>query len=110
MLMLTLLTKMRTKADSPELAIVARELALRLADLSFPPDAEHTPGAGHILADRLSRVFSPDGKGALTPDLHPALLTALAVTAPERDETFYKVTPHDLRARLRQDSSEKARR
>ena len=43
---LTLLTKMRTSSST--LAIVARELALRLVNLSFPPDAEHTPGAGHV--------------------------------------------------------------
>ncbi len=34
---LTLVTKM--SPPGPELAIIARELALRLIDLSFPPDA-----------------------------------------------------------------------
>ena len=52
---LTLLLKMRPA--NATIAIVARELALRLADLSFPPDAMHTPGVAHVLADRLSRVF-----------------------------------------------------
>ena len=46
---LTLLTKMRPPI--PTIAIVARELAMRLVDMSFPPDAEHTPGLGHVLAD-----------------------------------------------------------
>ena len=36
------------------IAIMARELALRLTELSFPPDAVHTPGVAHGLADRLS--------------------------------------------------------
>ena len=38
-----------------KLAIAARELALRLVDLSFPPVAEHTPGLSHVCADMLSR-------------------------------------------------------
>ena len=42
---LTMLLKMRPA--SPELAIVARELALRLVELLFPPDAIHTPGVAH---------------------------------------------------------------
>ena len=37
---LTLLLKMRP--SSPSMAIVSRELALRLVELSFPPDAVHT--------------------------------------------------------------------
>ena len=56
---LTLVTKMRP--PSKELAITARELTLRLAELSFPPDAQHTPGVGHIFADSLSRVYAPTG-------------------------------------------------
>ena len=34
-------------------AIIARELALRLVELSFPPDAVHTPGIAHVAADEL---------------------------------------------------------
>lgn len=71
---LTLVTKVRPQ--SPELAIIAREMALRLVELSSPPDAQHTPGVCLIFADKLSRVFSPTGKGVLTPDLHPAMATA----------------------------------
>ena len=82
---------MRTKRDSPELAIVARGLALLLVDFSFPPDAEHTPGVGHAFADKLSRVFSNGGKGVLTPVLHPAMSTAHVVTAPACDKSFYKL-------------------
>ena len=87
---LTLLTKMRP--PSPELAIIARELALRLAELSFPPDAQHSHGVGHIFADKLSRVFSPTGKGMLTPDLHPAMATAQVAEAPERGSSFYRLS------------------
>ena len=86
---LTLLTKLRTKKDSPGLAVIARELALRLVDLSFPPDADHVAGASHVFADALSRVFAPTGKGILTPDLHPAMAHAKVAIAPVRDDTFY---------------------
>jgi hypothetical protein len=43
-----------------------RELALRLVDLSFPPDAEQVSGAGHVFADALSRVYAPTGAGMMT--------------------------------------------
>ena len=86
---LTLVTKM--PPPSPTLAIIARELSLRLVELSFPPDAQHTRGVGHIFADKLSRVFSPTGKGVLTPDLHPAMATVQVAEAPVRDATFYRL-------------------
>ena len=89
---LTMLTKLRTKPGSPALAVIARELALRLVDLSFPPDAEHVAGAGHVSADALSRVYDPrKGKGYLTSDLHPAMRRAKEATAPTRDATFYRL-------------------
>ena len=71
--------------------MIARELALRLVDLSFPPDAEHVAGAGHVFADLLSRVWAPTGKGVLTPDLHPAMIHSTEATAPVRDDTFYRL-------------------
>ena len=61
---LTLLTKMRPSAAHDEqgnrvpnttMAVVARELAMRLVHMSFPPDAIHTPGVGHIL-----QIASPE--------------------------------------------------
>ena len=83
---LTLVTKMRP--PSPELAVIARELALRLVELSFPPDAQHTPCVGHIFADMLSRVYSPTGAGVLTLDLHLVMKTAKLAVAPARDASF----------------------
>ena len=80
---------------SSKLAIVARELALRLVDLSFPPDAEHTPGMSHVFADLLSRVAAPAAnKGLddiLLPDAHPAMATATQVDTPTRDSSWYLV-------------------
>jgi hypothetical protein len=69
----------------------SRELASRLVDLSFPPDAEQVSGAGHVFADALSRVYAPTGAGMMTPDLHPAMEGATEATAPKRDSTFYRL-------------------
>ena len=88
---LTVLTKMRTKKDSPEIAMIARELALHLVELSFPPDAEHVSGIGHVFADKLSRVYAPTGMGTITADLHPAMEHARAAVAPVRGPSFYQI-------------------
>ncbi len=85
---LTLLIKMRP--SSPALAIVARELALRLVEMSFPPDAVHTPGVSHVIADRLSRVFSPAGDGVVSSSIHPSLASAVLTPVPLRDRSWYR--------------------
>ena len=96
---LTLLTKMRpppardddgNRIPNATLAVVARELALRLVNLAFPPDAVHTPGVGHIIADRLSRTHAPDAPDCEPRHLHPALLHAKMDTAPTRSATWYR--------------------
>ena len=65
---LTLLITMRP--HSPEVAIIARGLALRLVDLSFPPGAMHTPGLSHVVADRLKRIYAPGGTGLIDNNQH----------------------------------------
>ena len=70
---LTLLIKMHP--TSPTMATIARELALRTVELSFPPEAIHTPGVAHVIADKLSRVPAPGGSGQCK-DIHPALAMA----------------------------------
>ena len=91
---LTLLTKMRPppardddghRVPNATMAVVARELAMRLVNMSFPPDAEHTPGIGHSIADRLSLVHAPTGTGIVSTDLHPALVTVQETIAPVRE-------------------------
>ena len=89
---LTLMLKMRPKGAG--MATVARELALRLARLSFPPDAIHTPGIAHIAADRLSRVFSPEGTGRASADLHHSLRNAVETIAPVHDDSYYVAGIH----------------
>ena len=85
---ITMLIKMRP--SSPKIATVARELALRLVELSFPPDAVHTPGLAHVIADKLSRIYAPGGSGSPSADLHPALAHAELTPAPERNSKWYK--------------------
>jgi hypothetical protein len=84
---LTALVKMRPKTAAH--GIIVRELAMRLAELSFPPDAHHTPGIAHVIADTLSRVFSPEGGGVVDNTLHPALADATLSTPPERTAEWY---------------------
>ena len=81
---LTLLIKMRPA--SPAIAIFARELALRLVELSVPPDAVHTLGIAHVIADKLSRMHAPGG----SKELHPALRDATQTKVPERDAVWYR--------------------
>ena len=91
-----LMQVVKLRPATPEHAIIARELGLILVDLSFPPDAEHTPGVAHVLADRLSRVHAPETNGGppiagTIPDsLHPAIANATRDQAPVRDASWYQ--------------------
>ncbi len=87
---LTLLLKVRPSI--PSLAIVARELALRLVELSFIPDAVHTPGVVHVIADRLSCIFAPGGSGMASFSLHPSLKDAVLTPVPVRDRCWHRDT------------------
>ena len=85
---LTLLVKMRP--GSPQIAIIARELALKLVEFSFPPDAMHTPGVAHVLADELSRIHGPGGSGDVSQYRHWALSDAKLAAVPPRPPAWYK--------------------
>ena len=89
---LTLLIKMRP-ANS-QIAIVARELALRTIELSFPPDAIHTPGIAHVVADRLSRIHAPGGTGNCS-DVHPALAGATETQTPSRTTGWHRALHYE---------------
>ena len=86
---LTLLVKLRPPTSNPAMGVIARELALHLAQLSFQPEATHTPGLAHVVADVLSRVHSPTSTGTVNSDLHPALADAKYCEVPSRDEQWY---------------------
>ena len=87
---LTLLIKMRPDKDSPAMGMIARELALRLAELSFPPEVIHTPGVAHVIADKLSRVHAPGGTGVVDNSIHFTLEHAQLSAPPARDAKWYK--------------------
>jgi len=85
---LTLLLKFRP--SGPEMAIIARELALRLAVLSFPPDAIHVPGVSHKAADSLSRVFAPGASNCADETTLPSLVSAVKAEPPARIDGWYR--------------------
>ena len=90
---LTLLIKLRPSSTAQ--AIIARELALHLIEVSFPPEAVHTPGVSHVIADRLSRVFAPGGSQVVNASLHPALVTAVRTDVPDRPRQWYRTLTTD---------------
>ena len=67
---------------------------MHLIELSFPPEAVHTPGISHVIADHLSRVIAPGGSQDAGAKLHPALRHAVRTTVPVRPRKWYrKLTP-----------------
>ena len=85
---LTLLIKLRPSSTAQ--AIVARELALHLIEVSFPPEAVHTPGMSHVIADQLSRINAPGGSKDAKLTLHPALASAVRTQVPDRPRHWYR--------------------
>ena len=74
---LSMITRMQPHSYS--LGVVARELALDIADAVYEPQlASHVPGVANIAADCLSRKFQPDKKFVLpevladSTEVHPA--------------------------------------
>ena len=61
-----------------------------IIELSFPPDAVHTPGIAHVVADELSRIYAPKGSGIMSKSIHPALEHAIETAAPKRKEDWYR--------------------
>ncbi len=52
---------MRPDTKTKSLGVIARELALDMADAAYSPDVcEHVPGIANVGADVLSRKFQPD--------------------------------------------------
>ena len=84
---LTLLIKLRPSSAAQ--AIVARELAIHLIEVSFPPEAVHTPGMSHVIADQLSRLSAPGGSQDVKL-LHPSLAGAVRTEVPARPRHWYR--------------------
>ena len=66
----TLTMVLHFKGSSPALSMIARELALEVAEAAYRPLlAEHIPGAANVSADALSRLHAPGGLYKLPDEL-----------------------------------------
>ncbi len=67
----TMLTRvLHFEGSSPALSLIARELALEVAEAAYRPLlAEHIPGAANVAADALSRLHAPGGHYKLPGEL-----------------------------------------
>ena len=77
-------SKLRPKGRT--MAIIAREVALLTARLSYPPRVHHTPGVAHVLADGLSRALTDDDEIFK----HPALQNAVRQRCSVRNRRWYR--------------------
>jgi len=85
---ITMLTVLRDfKGSSPNINVIAREVALLVAAACYKPVlAEHVPGVANVLADVLSRKFQ-DGKCWRLPS---GLQQAFEVLPPARPRCWYR--------------------
>ena len=82
---LALVAKMQP--HSPQMGIIAREVALDIAVASYAPDiVEHLPGVANTISDSLSRLHNPD-KLYNVPD---CLREVVQESVPTRGENWYK--------------------
>ena len=89
--MLTLVTKMRPPTASLGLGIIAREMALDVADMVYTPDiAAHIPGIANLSADVLSRKF--ETKGWRLPAMFEGVPEAIP---PRRDANYFRTLIND---------------
>ena len=88
--MLTRLLKMRPKPGVEGLTLLAKEMALDIADTVYVPGvAEHVPGVANVGPDVLSRRFAPRTPGTAW-ELPARLAGTDGCTAPLRDESYYR--------------------
>ena len=86
--MVTLALMSKLASTSPLLNAIGAELALDLELLDIDSTfGQHTPGKLLILADALSRLFSPDGDAQIPADL----ATAKRRQPKVRDDSFFRV-------------------
>jgi hypothetical protein len=86
--MLSLLVRLRPPTDSPGLGLIARELALDIAESVYAPDvSEHLPGIANMVADALSRKFEVGPGNWKLPQF---LLNTPEILVPSRDINYYR--------------------
>ena len=84
---LAMTCKMQPHSDS--LGVVAREMALDIADAIYDPQlASHVPGVANVAADTLSRRFQPGYAFSLP----PILVRATEVHPPARTANWWRST------------------
>ena len=79
----------KMQPHSPSLGVVAREVALDVADAVYDPQvATHVPGVANVCADELSRRYQPDRRFVL-----PALLCSCKEVKPvDRSPTWWRAS------------------
>ena len=84
--MLTIVLHMRPASSSPGLGLLARELALDMAEGCYQPEvqAQHVAGRSNVIADALSRDFD---KQLVLP---PLLEKVARTTVPQRGRSWYR--------------------
>eukprot|EP00435_Cladocopium_sp_Y103_P038136 s490_g10.t1 len=86
---LSLLTKLKVKASSFGLGVIARELALEFGTCSYRPRyLQHIPGLSNDWADALSRLSQPNATRKPLPD---EIRNCRWDIAPSRTEAYYRV-------------------
>ncbi len=80
----------KMQPHSVQLGLLARELALDIADGAFAPEiVAHLPGIANATADSLSRLLDPLKKAVV-----PQYLSGIAPTScPPRCASWYKSRP-----------------
>ena len=80
------------RARGPGPSLVARELALDIAEASFVPDtATHLPGVANVVPDALSRRFQPAADGKSKVWKVPTMLgDSLETIPPVRNRSYYR--------------------
>ena len=82
---LSTICKMQT--SSPSLGVIAREIALDIADAIYEPQiATHVPGIANVVADILSRRYDP----AKIYTVPPLLSKAIEVHPESRDGKWWR--------------------
>ena len=100
--MLTLILRYKVPSSSRQMGIIAREVALDVAELSyFPALGQHIPGVCKQSADVVSGLSAPG-----PPKEVPSWLQVVPRTpVPARDRTFFRALPPN--ERFRSDDSSK---
>ena len=89
-----LVMSLKLKTTGHGTSIIAREMALDIAQSEYRPDvAEHIPGIDNVLADTLSRKFMPESGFEVPPQLQHVQEHVL----PSRTRDYYRTLGSPVR-------------